>query len=175
MTPLRLAVLAALVLAAGPAAAAEEVLVLRTQEVKERVPDCGGQNIKLFANVYAPRTRAMDGRVMKEFGNPVGTVVGCGQLPWPITFGSKAPFTMDFDLGGRRIQAAGECVVSDMFRAETNPSAAVLLVGCSLRVAPDESQALAHGIATSASVFMLGDAPGFATGSYWTLHLYTRE
>ena len=31
------------------------------------------------------------------------------------------------------------------------------------------------GIATSASVFIPYAIPGYDTGSFWTLHLYTRD
>src|SRR5512138_976444 len=175
MNSLRRLVLAALALVAAPALAAEEFILLQTQESTDIAAPCPNQNIKLGAYVYAPRTRAVDGHVVRDLGRPVGTVVGCGQLPWPVTLDSVAPFNMDFDLGGRRIVAAGSCKVADIFPAATNPNAMVVLVGCTLKVGEDKSQALVTGVATSASVFMLGKAPGYETGSYWTLHLYTKD
>jgi hypothetical protein len=174
MTASRAVVLAALVLAAGSARAAEEVLLLQTQESSDVAAPCPGQNIKLGAYVYAPRTRAADGQVMKQFGNPVGTVVGCGVMK-SITPGSKAPFNMSFDLGGRKIYASGECSVADWFFPMPGKPAPVLLVGCYLAVQGDESQGLIKGIATSASVFIPYAIPGYDTGSFWTLHLYTAE
>ena len=166
--------LAVLVLAAGSARAAEEVLLLQTQESTDVAAPCPGQNIKLGAYVYAPRTRASDGQVMKQFGRPVGTVVGCGVMK-TVTPGSRAPFNMSFDLGGRKIYAAGECTVADWFFPIPGVPAPVLLVGCYLSVAPDESQGLIKGIATSASVFIPYAIPGYETGSFWTLHLYTKD
>ena len=101
MNVTRIFALAALVLAAGSARAGEEVLLLQTQESADVAAPCPGQNIKLGAYVYAPRTRASDGQVMKQFGSPVGTVVGCGVMK-TVTPGSRAPFNMSFDMGGRK-------------------------------------------------------------------------
>lgn len=174
MNPLRILALATLLLASGSAFAAEEILLLQTQESPDIAAPCPGQNIKLGAYVYAPRTRASDGQVMKELGHPVGTVVGCGVMK-TVTPGSKAPFNMSFDLGGRKIYAEGECTVATWFFPIPGVPAPVLLVGCYLAVSPDETQGLKQGIATSASVFLPRPVPGYETGSFWTLHLYTAE
>jgi hypothetical protein len=174
MNLLRLVAFAALVVAAPAALAAEEILLLQTQESPDVAAPCPDQNIKLGAYVYAPRTRAMDGRVMKQLGHPIGTAVGCGVMT-KVTPGSRAPFNMTFELGGRRIYAAGECTVADWFFPIPGVPAPVLLVGCYLSAERDESQGLEHGLATSASVFLPAAIPGYETGSFWTLHLYTRE
>lgn len=170
----RALVAALLALAAVPALAAEEIFLLQTQESSDVAAPCPDQNIKLGAYVYAPRTRASDGLVMKQLGNPVGTAVGCGVMK-TITPGSKASFNMTFDIGGQKIFATGECTVADWFFPIPRP-APVLLVGCALTVQKDENQGLLHGIATSASIFI--PAPpvqGYETGSFWTLHLYTKD
>lgn len=174
MRPLHSFVLIAVVLAGSPALAAEEILLLQTQESPEVAAPCPGQNIKLGAYVYAPRTRAMDGRVMKQLGRPIGTAVGCGVMT-TVTPGSRAPFNITFDLGGRVVSASGECTVADWFFPIAGVPAPVLLVGCYLSAAADESQGLRHGLATSASVFIPYALPGYETGSFWTLHLYTAE
>jgi hypothetical protein len=167
------AVLALLALAAVPALAGEEIFLLQTQESSDVAAPCPEQNIKLGAYVYAPRTRASDGKVMKQLGQPVGTAVGCGLMK-EIKPGSRAPFNMTFDLGGQKIFATGECTVADWFFPIPKP-APVLLVGCYLKVAEDGDQGLLHGVATSASVFMPSAIPGYETGSFWTLHLYTKD
>jgi hypothetical protein len=173
MTCTRALVATVLALAAVPALAAEQIFLLQTQESGDVAAPCPGQNIKLGAYVYAPRTRAADGQVMKQLGRPVGSAVGCGVMR-EIKPGSKAPFNMTFDIGGQKIFAAGECTVADWFFPIPAP-APVLLVGCYLSVAKDDSQGLLHGIATSASVFIPFAIPGYETGSFWTLHLYTKD
>jgi hypothetical protein len=172
MTVHRILAAAALALAALVARADEDVLLLRTQESAEVPAVCApGENIVLGAFVYAPRTRAHDGLVIREGTRPIGTAVGCGTMT-SITKGSKAPFRISFDLGRRTVYAAGECTVSDLFAPLAVPPYPVLLVGCSLAVEPGSDEGLLHGIAGSASVFIPYAIPGYDTGSYWTLHLY---
>jgi hypothetical protein len=186
MTSIRSLLLAAVLLAAGAARAEEQVLLFQTQESDDVVPACAGDDtILLGAYVYAPRTRASDASVVRELGQPVGKVSGCGKMPSPVTLGSKAPFSMDFDLEGRRVYAAGECTVQEIFFPIPGDRRPVLLVGCSLTVKPPPEvidpeeraaqRAALRGIATSSSVFMLAPIPGYSTGSYWTLHLYTAD
>jgi hypothetical protein len=170
-TLLRLAT-AALALAAGTALAAEDVLLLRTQESPEVAAVCAaGENIVLGAFVYAPRTRAHDGLVMKEGSRPIGTAVGCGTMT-SIAVGAKAPFRIAFDLGKRTVYASGECTVAQRFAPLAPQPFPLLLVGCSLAVEPGSDAGLLHGIAGSTSVFLPYPIPGYDTGSFWTLHLY---
>jgi hypothetical protein len=186
MSSIRSLLAAALVLAAGAARAEEQVYLFQTQESDAVTTDCAvEENIVLGAYVYAPRTRANDAKVVREFGQAVGKVVGCGTMPKNVWFGSKAPFSMDFDLEGRRIYAAGECTVQEIFFPIKNDPRPVLLVGCSLTVTPPPEvtdpveraaqKASLRGIATSSSVFMMAPIAGYSTGSYWTLHLYTND
>lgn len=183
MTTFRTLVIAALTLAALPAAARDRdrfrdhvasgdaVYVYRTQESPDVVTDCiPGENIVLGAYVYAPRTRGEDGKVIREGTEPVGTVVGCGTMA-SVALGATAPFTMDFDLAdGRKIFAAGKCEVTQRIFTAASPYP-VLMVGCSLAVQPSAAQPTLSGIATSASIFNPFGVPGYETGSYWTLHL----
>jgi hypothetical protein len=172
MNPLRVALLSALAIAAAPVLADEDVLLLRTQESPEVTAICApGENIVLGAFVYAPRTRAHDGLVMKEGARAIGTAVGCGTMT-SIALGAKAPFRIAFDLGRRTVYAAGECTVAERFAPLAVPPYPVLLVGCSLAVEPGSDDGLLRGIASSASVFIPYPIPGYDTGSYWTLHLY---
>lgn len=182
MKTFRTLVIAALALAALPAAARDRdrdrfrdhvasgdaVYVYRTQESPDVVTNCiTGQNIVLGAYVYAPKVRGVDGKVVREGTEPVGTVVGCGTMA-SIALGATAPFTMDFDLAdGRKIFAAGTCQVTQQIVTSASPYP-VLMVGCTLAV---EGNADLAGIATSASIFNPFKVPGYETGSYWTLHL----
>lgn len=170
MRPFRFLVIAALTLVAAPALAADEVYLFKTQESDAVETNClPGQNIILGAYVYAPRSRGTDAKVMREFGEPVGTVVGCGTMT-SISIGATAPFTMDFNLQGRRIFAAGKCEVTQRIFTAASPYP-VLMVGCSLAVEGSAAEPTLSGIATSASIFNSFNVPGYETGSYWTLHL----
>jgi len=73
------------------------------------------------------------------------------------------------------ITSSGECTVAERFAPLAPQPWPLLLVGCHLAVAPDESQGLLHGLASSASVFLPYPIAGYDTGSFWTLHLYTAD
>lgn len=166
------ALITLLAVASGPARAEEDVLLLRTQESPLVPAICApGENVVLGAFVYAPRTRAHDGLVMKEGSRPIGTAVGCGVMK-SIAKGDKAPFRIAFDLGKRTVYASGECTVAERFAPLSPQPWPLLLVGCSLAVEPGSDEGLLHGIASSASVFIPYPIAGYDTGSYWTLHLY---
>jgi len=170
MNLLRIVALVALASTATLAMADDTVYLFRTQENATVKTNClPDQKIVLGAYVYAPRSRPVDGKVVREFGEPVGTVVGCGAMT-SVAVGATASFTMDFDLEGRKIFAAGKCDVTQWIFTDgsTKP---LLMVGCSLAVEPTAAEPTLSGIATSASVFNLFKVPGYETGSYWTLHL----
>ena len=178
-------VLAVLALALAPALAdaggrgrghpqddGEDVLLLRTQESPEVTPVCPeGDNIRLGAYVYAPRTR-WNGVVVAEGDRPIGTAIGCGKIASLLPY-QPNDFSMRFALDRGVITAKGKCFVGDGWYPLPDVPAPVLLVGCTLTVDPDAE--IAHGIATSSSVFLLASVPGFDTGSYWTLRLYAPE
>jgi hypothetical protein len=183
--------LAALALAPLPAAAGELVILLQTQETTDFVAQCPGPadpthpdylNVRLAAYVYAPRTRAADGLVMKDLGLPIGLVHGCGkftpahlQRPSPGEPYPRAPFSMSFELPTGNFFAEGECAAANVSFPMYPVLAPLALVGCSLDVRPDPAQGITRGIATSSSVFIPYPIPGYDTGSYWTLHLYTAD
>jgi hypothetical protein len=172
MRPLRTALVALVALSAVTARADEDVLLLRTQESPDVPAACAtGENIVLGAFVYAPRSRARDGLVLKEGARPIGTAVGCGTMT-SIAEGATAPFRISFDLGDRTVYAAGQCRVAQRFAPLAPQPWPLLLVGCSLAVEAGSDEGLLHGIAGSTSVFLPYPIPGYDTGSYWTLHLY---
>ncbi len=156
------------------ALAREETYLLQTQEsadVPALCPD--GDNIRLGAYTYAPRTRAEDALVVRELGTPVGTAVGCGRLTSiaPFDFAQPAPFAMSFAVGDLTVTAHGYCVVADRSFPLWPEPKPLLLVGCTLAVDPDPAQGIERGSATSSSVFLPAAIPGYETGSFWTLHL----
>ena len=176
MTRLAAAV-AALALVPAQAAAGEFFILLQTQETTEVTPVCPeGDNIRLGAYLYAPRTRAMDGVVVRDLGQPIGLVNGCGRFTLanfvPYT---PAPFSMRFELPMGTLHATGQCVATSLSYPLPGSPAPLLLVGCSLDVTPDPALGITRGIATSSSVFLPYAIPGYDTGSYWTLHLYTAD
>jgi hypothetical protein len=150
----------------------DRVLLLRTQESPDVTPVCpDGDNIRLGAYVYAPRTR-WNGLVANEGDRPIGTAIGCGKISSLLPY-QPNDFSMRFALDRGVITAKGKCYVGDGWYPLEGVPAPVLLVGCTLTVDPDSG--IAHGIATSASVFLLASVPGFDTGSYWTIRLYAPE
>lgn len=168
----------ALALAAPAARAGEEVYLLRSEETPAVPAICPqGDNILLGAFLYAPRTRAADARVVNDASVPVGTAVGCGVLTStaPFDLARAAPFSLAIDLGDRSVFASGYCFVGDRSFPLAPKPFPLLLVGCTLQVQPDPAQGIVRGIATSASVFIPYPIPGYDTGSYWTLHLYTAD
>jgi hypothetical protein len=178
MTTSRTVALLALALAAPAARAGEEVYLLRSEETSAFAASCpDGDNIRLAAFLYAPRTRATDALLVNEQTEAVGTAVGCGRITSiaPFDFAAPAPFSLAIDLGARSVFASGWCVVADRSFPLWPTPAPLLLVGCTLAVQPDAAQGIVRGVATSASVFLPVAIPGYSTGSYWTLHLYTPD
>lgn len=172
----RMIAAAALALLALPALAGERVYLLRTQEDPSVLPDCpAGDTVRLGALVYAPRSRASDGRVMKDAGAPIGTAIGCGKLLSYMPFDPEvqSPFAMRFDLDDGTFTAKGTCTITSLTFPIPGVPAPLMLVGCALRVDADPSQGVVNGLATSASVFTPRPLPGYGTGSFWTLQLYT--
>ncbi len=178
MTPSRTAALLALVLSAPVARAGEEVYLLRSQENAAVPAICpAGDNILLGAFMYAPRTRASDALLVNDMSTPVGTAVGCGRLTTlaPFDFSRPAPFSLAIDLDRRPIFAQGSCFIADKSFPLAPAPYPLLLVGCVLTVQPDPAHGIIRGVAMSASVFLPYAIPGYSTGSFWTVHLYTAD
>jgi len=166
---------ASLLLAAGAARADERFYLLRTQEDPSVAPDCpAGDTVRLGALVYAPRTRASDGLVTKDVGDPIGVAVGCGRLLTytPFDPAVQSPFAMRFELPDGTYTARGTCTITSLTFPIAGVPAPLLLVGCALDVDADPALRVLNGLATSASVFTPRPLPGYGTGSFWTLQLY---
>ncbi|WP_242394245.1 hypothetical protein [Anaeromyxobacter oryzisoli] len=174
----RLAVGLFLAVFALPAAAGEHVYLFRTQEVSSIKANCApGEDIILGALLYTPRTRASDGLVMKDAGEPVGTAIGCGTTRSYTPFDPNAqnPFSLRLEFGGGTLTANGTCTLTSLTFPIQGVPAPLLLAGCTLRVNPSPSLGVVNGIATSASVFTPWPLPGFGTGSFWTVQVYTND
>lgn len=124
--------------------------------------------VRLGASLWSFQSRASDGVVVKEKIRKIGLADACGYLVEGIGPGKSGPFYMEGSVGGFEFVAAGECT----FTASGIPVPGIVLTGCNLKVESDPSQGLLGGIATSNSVFNVGQVPGFQTGSFWTVHTY---
>jgi hypothetical protein len=165
--------LAALALVPSLALAGEKTVVVKTTEDArfphdEKVCQSTGfpVNVRLGASVWSLQTRASTGAVVNEAIRQVGTATGCGLLGAGFT----GPFAIRFSLEDGVYYASGSCDILSM----NLPEPGVLLVGCALKMLEGPT-GFVSGIATSASVFTVKDVPGFATGSVWTLHIYTKD
>jgi hypothetical protein len=158
----------------GDDQASERAYVVRTVEDPSIDPippaSCpGGPGMLLNANGYAYSiaTRASDGMVVQEHPKRVGVVRTCARVT-SVDEGSTAPQNARIEIGGDSYTASGGCRVT----SNGVPQAGVVLAGCALRLqtGPD---GFVGGIASSASVALLGPVPGFQTGSFWTLRVYS--
>jgi hypothetical protein len=154
----------------------ERTYVVRTVEDPSLPPvpdsDCPsgpGIIIKPRGFAWSLATRASDGKVVKEQIQPVGSVSTCARLTFPIAEGDTAPTFARIELGGDTYTASGRCrATSNGDPLPTN----VVLAGCALRLQTGPP-GFVGGIVTSASVVLLGQVPGFQTGSFWTVRAYS--
>lgn len=174
---------ALLALVPALALAGERTIILKTYEDANYPADVqlcrqtygDALNIVLGASAWTLQTNAARGEVMKEGIRFVGPVTGCGSAPslaqWPPpTFKDDQFFLMKFDLRDGTYVFQGECDLSSWWV----PVPGVLLVGCTLRLVQGP-EGVVGGIATSSSVFTPKTLVNYATGSVWTLHLYTND
>jgi hypothetical protein len=125
-------------------------------------------NVKLPATVWSVRTRAVDGRVVNQDAQQVGTALACAQLT-DFTFppGLQQNFYARFDLPSGAYTALGTCTLI----SNNVPKAGLVLAGCNLKLTKSPT-GVAGGAATSLSVFNPFKLTGFSTGSYWTIRAY---
>lgn len=132
-----------------------------------RCPSGPGTLFNANGYAYSIATRASDGMVVQVHPKRVGVIRTCSRVT-SIAEGATAPSYAEIEIGGDTYTASG------VVRATSVgvPQAGVVLAGSALRLqtGPD---GFVGGIATSASVVLLGPVPGFHTGSFWTLRVYS--
>jgi hypothetical protein len=174
---------ALLALVPALALAGERTLVVKTYEDDRypadmdvcRAANYDPLNIVLGASVWSLQTNAARGEVMNDAIRFLGSVTACGSAPSlqqtpPPTFADDQYFLMNFTLADGTYLFKGECDLASWWV----PVPGVLLVGCTLRLV-QAPPGVVGGIATSSSVFTPKTLQDFATGSVWTLHLYTQD
>jgi hypothetical protein len=138
------------------------------------IPDSGcpgspGVLAKAQGQAYSIATRASDAMVVKEQIRRVGVVRICGRITG-LAEGSTGPANARIEIAGDRYTASGAC------RATSNgvPEAGIVLLGCALRLnsGPD---GFVGGIATSASLSNLGSVPGYKTGSFFSVRVFSTD
>lgn len=75
---------------------------------------------------------------------------------------------VEFTVGDLTVTGNGVCTVT----SNDVPQVGLILVGCALTVV-DAPEGIAGGSLTSNSVFNPFGLPGFGTGSFWTVRLYS--
>ncbi len=161
------------------ALAGERILLLKTREDAQQYPAdlafCQQQgyprlNVVLGASVWSLQSNAARGEVMNDEIRFLGTATGCGMMTSADPYVPGQPFAIEFQLRDGTYVASGQCdIVSNDV-----PQKGLLLAGCALTVVQAPAGVLG-GVATSASVFNPYKVGDFATGSVWTLHLYTAD
>jgi hypothetical protein len=132
-------------------------------------PDGPGVLAKAQGHAYSLATRAKDAMVVDEQIRRVGIVRICGRITG-LTEGTTGPANARIQIAGDTYTASGAC------RATSNgvPQPGIVLVGCALRLnsGPD---GFVGGIATSASLSNLGSVPGYKTGSFFSVRVFSRD
>jgi hypothetical protein len=135
----------------------------------DRCPGGPGTLFNANGYAYSIATRASDGMVVQEHPKRVGVVRSCTRIT-SIAEGATAPGYVEIQIGGDTYTGSGVVRTTSV----DVPKAGVVLAGSAVRLqtGPD---GFVGGIATSASVVLLGPVPGFHTGSFWTLRVYSSD
>jgi hypothetical protein len=133
-------------------------------------PGGAGLILKPRGFAWSIATRAKDGMVVKQRIQRVGVVSTCTRVTFPLVEGDTAPMHAQIELGGDEYVGDGACRVT----SNGVPQGGVVLAGCALRL-HDGPDGFVGGIAASASILTLGPVPGFETGSFWTLRVYSSD
>ncbi|MCP3104098.1 hypothetical protein LZ198_35030 [Myxococcus sp. K15C18031901] len=157
-------------------ARAEEVMYqFRTQEDPTKPPDaavCDAApfvaTVKLGASVYIPLHRPQDGKVVYEGQRRAGTATACLRITDP-TFppGQQVPAHFRFNLPDGTFTATGACTLV----SNDVPEPRLVLGGCALKLV-EFPEGFKGGMVSSTSIFNPAKLPGYATGSFYTLHAY---
>jgi hypothetical protein len=125
--------------------------------------------MRMGTRLWTHRTRTTDGEVTNERVHQVGTAVVCARLT-NLAFpeGLAQEFYVTFELPDGRFTGLGTCTVI----SNSMPRAGIVLTGCSLKLV-GFPQCVSGGIA--ASTFLLNPfrVPGFVSGGFWTLNVYS--
>ena len=125
-------------------------------------------NVRLNASAYSVRTRGVDGRVMNQDAQRVGTALACAQITNPaFPPGLQQNFYARFELPDGNYTAQGTCTLI----SNNVPVAGLVLAGCTRKLI-DYPAGIAGGAAVSLSVFNPRRLEGFSTGSQWTIQAY---
>jgi hypothetical protein len=105
--------------------------------------------------------------VVQVHPKQVGVIRTCSRVT-SIAEGATAPTHVEAEIGGDTYTGNGEVRTTSV----GVPESGVVLASAAVRLqtGPD---GFAGGIATSASVVLLSPVPGFHTGSFWTLRVYS--
>jgi hypothetical protein len=122
------------------------------------------------ASFVSQRTRARDGVVMNRGARRVGTGTACLRINdfFFTPFGTPADLFGEITIDDLTVRVLGTCTVT----SNNVPIFPVILATCAMKVV-DFPAGFLGGSASSNSVFNPAQIPGFSTGSYWTLRLYT--
>jgi len=124
--------------------------------------------VVLGASLWSLQSNAAEGKVVNEAIHQVGTGDVCAKVT-DLSVGTSAPIYLEFELNDMLIKGDGSCLVT----SNNIPVNGLILTGCSYTIYDDLDNNLLGGIATSNSIFNPFNLPGFQTGSFWTVHLYS--
>src|SRR5262245_23711470 len=132
-----------------------------------RCPSGPGALLNANGYAYSIATRASDGMVVEVHPERVGVIRTCTRVT-SIGEGAMAPSYAEMEIAGDTYTASGSVRTTSV----GVPQAGVVLAGSALRLqtGPD---GFVGGIASTASGVVLGTVPGFHTGSFWTLRVYS--
>ncbi len=172
----RIRALAVALVVASTAAADQTVVQIRTQEDPSVPYDatlCGGApfstNIHFEGTAWTFSTRKSDGTVVNDSVAKRGAARACAQITnFSFSAFSTVAFLTRFDLPQGTFTGLGLCTVI----SNRTPKPGLITAACALQLISFPSGFLG-GTATSISIFNPFNLPGFATGSYWTLTLFT--
>jgi hypothetical protein len=141
----------------------------------------------LDAVLWANQTRAKDSKVVNPEIRLVGTASACAWLSPSLLFANLPPATYppvpidpkqpfpsgpiygEMEIGDLFFPAGGECLIT----SNTIPELYLALGSCNLLIPPDEDQGRLGGNVSSNSLFNVLGLPGYNTGSFWTVRIYT--
>ncbi len=127
--------------------------------------------VQFSSGAWIYETRGSDGTIVNSSSHVVGVVRDCVQITdFSFTPFSVHPFYIRFDLRDATYIGNGSCTVI----SNNVPVTGLILVSCVASLA-DFATGEPVGSGVSSVSFNPFGLPGFDTGAYWTLRLYTGE